>query len=80
MTSPNNFKWKFNSKKLREAREILSLTQESLALKMGISRQAYNAWETGATTPKISSLIKVCGILGIKPEIFFNEVDNDRER
>lgn len=66
-------KWKFNRDKLREAREIMSLSQEELATKMNISRQAYNAWEKGTATPKVHSLIKVCNVLGVKPQIFFVE-------
>ena len=51
----------------------MSLSQEELATKMNISRQAYNAWEKGTATPKVHSLIKVCNVLGVKPQIFFVE-------
>jgi transcriptional regulator with XRE-family HTH domain len=64
-------KWRFNKDKLKDAREIMSLTQEEIADKMNVSRQSYNTWENGQATPTVHSLIKVCNVLGVKPEIFF---------
>jgi transcriptional regulator with XRE-family HTH domain len=64
-------KWRFNKDRLKDAREIMSLTQEQLADRMDVSRQSYNTWETGQATPTVHSLIKICNVLGVKPEIFF---------
>lgn len=53
------------SKNLIMLRNIHGYSQENIAEKIGISRQAYAKWETGATVPdviKCSQLAKIYGI------------------
>jgi len=64
---------RWNYQQLKNARDILSLSQEDIANKMGISRQTYNYWESGKVTPRLNSLIKLSNILGLKLSIFFEE-------
>lgn len=64
---------RWNYQQLEVARKILSLSQEDIANKMGISRQTYNYWESGKVTPRLNSLIKLSNILGLKLSIFFEE-------
>jgi transcriptional regulator with XRE-family HTH domain len=41
-------------------RNINGFSQEEIAAKIGISRQAYAKWETGATVPDIEKCIGPC--------------------
>ena len=46
-------------------RKEKGMTQEELALKMGVSAQAVSKWENDASCPDISLLPRLCRILGI---------------
>lgn len=50
---------------LREAREAAKLTQDEVALMLGISRAAVGQWESGKTDPSTDNLIKICKSLDI---------------
>ena len=53
------------NKKLQTLRKELKLTQEDLAERLNISRQAIAKWESGKATPDIDNLILLSGIFGI---------------
>lgn len=44
---------------LKAKREAAGLTQKEAAKKMKISQSAISMWETGASVPKIGSLIQI---------------------
>lgn len=46
-------------------RKEKGMTQEELALKMGVSAQAVSKWENDASCPDISLLPRLCRIMGI---------------
>ena len=51
--------------KLYELRRASGMSQEELAEKLGVSRQAVSKWESGATQPELSKLIelsKLCSV------------------
>lgn len=50
---------------LKELRKRSNLTQERLAERLAVSRQAVCMWERGARTPKISVLTKVAKIFKV---------------
>ncbi len=49
---------------IREKREELHMTQEDLADRMGVSRQAVSKWESGLSIPAQGNLQELCDILG----------------
>ena len=51
------------SKHIKRIRQERGLTQEQLAEKMHLSRQAISSWETGKTSPDIDSLLALADIL-----------------
>ena len=51
---------------IRQAREALDLTQEDLAEKLEVSRQAVSKWELGASVPSQENLKLLEEILGIE--------------
>lgn len=59
---------------LRAHRERCKMTQELVAEKIGVSRQAVSKWESGATEPSTSNLIKVARLYGIDPADLLREV------
>ncbi|MBE5864186.1 MAG: helix-turn-helix domain-containing protein [Lachnospiraceae bacterium] len=46
-------------------RNIHGFSQEEIAEKIGISRQAYAKWETGATVPDIEKCMRLAEIYGV---------------
>ncbi len=51
--------------KIRKQREI---SQEELAEKVGVSRQAVSKWENGTAQPEMANVAKLCEILGVTPD------------
>lgn len=55
----------FTAKKLTELRKYFSLSQEALAEKVGVSRQAVSKWERGEASPDTDNLLVLSKIYGI---------------
>lgn len=53
------------SDKLSELRRANGMSQEELAEKLGVSRQAVSKWESGAAQPELSKLIELSKIYGV---------------
>ncbi len=53
------------SKYLQFLRKSHNYTQDDLAKKLGISRQAVSKWETGATIPDLEVLLKISKLYNI---------------
>ena len=51
--------------KLRNHRKNLSMTQEEVASRVGVSPQAVSKWETGRSLPDSSIMLDLCGLLSI---------------
>ena len=47
---------------LRDAR---NMTQEQLAMLLGVTRQAVSKWESGASTPDMDRLVRLCEIFEV---------------
>ena len=59
--------------KLRESRKAAGLSQEELAEKLNVSRQAITKWETGAGIPDIGNLMTISNLFGIALDNFISE-------
>lgn len=57
--------------RIREAREAMGFTQETLAQLVGASRELVNAWETGRGVPSGTRLAKLATVLRRDPGFFF---------
>lgn len=55
----------FTGKKIADLRKFNSLSQEALAEKLGVSRQAVSKWERGEASPDMDNLRALAGIFGI---------------
>lgn len=49
---------------LSELRKYYKLTQDELASKLGVSRQAVSKWETGSSIPDIELLVQISDLYG----------------
>ena len=50
---------------LRQRRLALGLTQEQLALMLGVSRQSVTKWEAEKSYPEMDKLLKLCQIFDV---------------
>jgi Predicted transcriptional regulators len=53
------------NEKLQILRKEKSITQEELAEKLNVSRQAISKWESGQTMPEINKIIELAKIYGV---------------
>lgn len=58
--------WLTLRKALIDARARRSMSQQEIALKMGVTRQTVSHWETGAAVPAADHLFSWAGLLGIR--------------
>lgn len=57
---------------LAQLRKEHGYTQEQLAEKLNVSRQAVARWEAGETAPDVYILQKICGIFGVSADDILN--------
>ena len=61
------------AEKLKSARKAAGMTQEVLAEKLGVSRQAVTKWETGRGIPDIENMIVISNLFGSTVDEFLSE-------
>lgn len=54
-------------------RKALNLSQEELAERVGVSRQAVSKWELGEATPEVEKLLALAGVFGITTDELLRE-------
>lgn len=59
---------------LREHRIRCKMTQEFVAERLGVSRQAVSKWENGTSDPSTSNLLALAKLFEISPEELLKEV------
>jgi transcriptional regulator with XRE-family HTH domain len=67
------------AKNIRQLREESGLTQEELALRLGLVPSAISNWERGANSPDIVQLFMLCEIFGTTPLVLYG-MDEDKFR
>ena len=60
-------------KNLEYLRKEKNISQEDLAFKLGVSRQAVLKWESGAAYPETAKMIAMCKIFDCTLDELFNE-------
>jgi len=66
---------------LAAARVNANLTQGEMAEKLGVSRQAYHAWETGKAKMRTAYFIAFCQLTGFSTDdIFLPDVSTESEQ
>ena len=65
---------------LKEHRARCKMTQEFVAERLGVSRQAVSKWESGASDPSMSNLIAMAKLYGVTVEDILSQVkDSSKE-
>lgn len=66
--------------KILYCRKKAGLSQEVLAEKLGISRQAISKWETGDAVPEISKLLLLANVFGVTTDWLLSEEEPAEEK
>ena len=59
---------------LKDHRLCCKMTQEFVAERLGVSRQAVSKWENGSSEPSTSNLLALSKLYGISPEELLKQV------
>ncbi len=65
---------------LRNRRTLLGLTQQDLALKLGITFQQLQKYENGTNRVSAGRLYEIAGTLGVPVGFFFEECENSAQK
>lgn len=57
-----------------------NMTQEELAEKSGVSRQAIQKWETGQSVPTIDNLVKLSELFNVTLDYLCKDIAGDNAR
>ena len=68
------------SKRLREEREKLRISQMDLSFKAGLSQNQVNYIETGKRTPTLFTFLSICKALQVSPAVLFESKDIERNK
>lgn len=63
------------NEKILYYRKAAKLSQEELAMQIGVSRQAVSKWELGAATPEVDKLLALARIFGVTTDELLSEDD-----
>ena len=61
---------------IRARREACGMTQELVAQKLGVSRQAVGKWESGKSEPSTTNLMAIAELLGTDAAELLREVNS----
>ena len=67
------------SGKILYCRKRAGLSQEALAEKLGVSRQAVSKWETGEAVPELSKLVLLAAAFGVTTDWLLSESESEPE-
>ena len=59
--------------KLIKLRKSNGMSQEQLAEKLGVSRQAISRWESGDSTPDMINLLGLCDLFGVPADYLIHD-------
>lgn len=61
------------SEKIYQCRKLAGWSQETLADRVGVSRQAVSKWETGEAEPELSKLRQLSSVFGVTTDWLLND-------
>ena len=68
------------NKKLKFFRTSYKMTQETLALKLGVTRQTVSKWEKGISVPDADALVKIADIFGVSVSELLGENNKNEDK
>ena len=66
------------SEKIAGERKKLGWSQEELAERLGVSRQAVSKWESGQSVPDLTKLLGLSKVFGVTTDYLLKETEPDR--
>ena len=60
---------------LSKSRKKAGLSQEELAARLGVSRQAVSKWERAEASPDTDNLLALAKLFGVRPEELLQEAE-----
>lgn len=63
-------------KRIAELRKSKNLTQAELGKKLNVTSQAVSKWENGLSEPDLDTISKLCSILNMSVNEFFENKNN----
>lgn len=69
----------FRFQRIKELRTGHGLTLDSMAAKMGKTKQQLAVWESGANSPSVKNLVLLCNTFDVNPAFFFDSVSTTSE-
>ncbi len=57
------------AERLKDARRVCGLSQEELAERLEVSRQAVGKWEQGQSYPEVEKLLALCAVLNVSADV-----------
>ena len=67
------------NEKIVYCRKRAGLSQEALAEKIGVSRQAVSKWETGDAEPELNKVRPLCAVFGVSADWLLSEDEPQEE-
>ena len=61
------------AERLKDARRVCGLSQEELAERLEVSRQAVGKWEQGQAYPEMEKLIALCAVLNVSADTLLQD-------
>ena len=61
------------NEKIQHQRKKQGWTQEELAEKVGVSRQALSKWESGAAKPDVDNLVRLSALFGVTTDYLLKD-------
>ena len=62
--------------KIYNVRKSKGMSQEELASKIGVSRQAISQWETNALNPKLDKILALCELFNVNSDYFLTNAES----
>ena len=66
------------SEKIAGERKKLGWSQEELAERLGVSRQAVSKWESGQSVPDLTKILKLSEVFGVTTDYLLKETEQGR--
>ena len=65
--------------KIKTKRRELNLSQEDLANKLFVTRQAISKWENDKATPTMTNLRELCEVFGVDMAYFIGQANSEKK-
>lgn len=65
--------------RISEQRKIKGISQEKLAVELGVSRQAISKWESGQSVPELDKIVRMSDFFGVTTDYLLKGIEPKTE-